>query len=96
MPIEVEQVRVSRGVYAHVRQELDKDLELHRLYFGGFPYGLQGQVDDVRAGRPVKVTARWLPAGARVGAEVVIVHPNDRVQQTADNWAEHWLEENGL
>lgn len=94
MPIEVEEVRRSGGAYAHVRAALEKEIELHRLYFRSTPFAMQAQVDDVRAGRPVRVSTRWLPPGASsVGADVVVVHPDDRVVETDDDWARVWLEE---
>jgi hypothetical protein len=95
VPIEVEQVRRSDGVYAFVREGLEKELELHRLYFGSSRSAQQGQLDDVRAGRPVRVLARWLPPGTRVGTQVVVVHPNDRIVETDHDGVRQWLEEQG-
>jgi hypothetical protein len=95
MPIEVEDVRRSDGVYAHVLEAFE-ELELHWLYFPCAPFAMQGQLNDVRAGRPVRVLAPWLPPGTRVGTEVVVVHPDDRIVETDDAWAKQWLEENGL
>jgi hypothetical protein len=97
MPIELQQKpRHEQGVYAHVRQLLEERLELHTFYFRGTPFGAQQQVDDVRAWRSVKVGARWLPPGTHVGAEVVVVHPDDRIEDTEDSWAAQWLREEGL
>jgi hypothetical protein len=89
-------VKTATGVYAFVRQLLEEKLELHEFLFRDAPFGAQQQVDDVRAGRSVKVGARWLPKGAGVGAEVVIVHPDDRIEVTEDSWAAQWLAEEGL
>jgi hypothetical protein len=89
-------VDTEAGAYAHVRAGLEGRLELQERLFHDAPFQLQQQVDDVCAGRPVKVGARWLPPGAGVGAEVVIVHPDDRIEGTDENWAAQWLQEEGL
>jgi hypothetical protein len=97
MPIEVQQKpRHAEGAYAFVGQGLEKELGLHRFYFGSTPFGAQKQVDDVRAGQPVRVTARWLPPGTYTCADVVIVYPDDRIEETDDSWAAQWLAEEGL
>jgi hypothetical protein len=86
----------AAGVYAFVREGLEGSRELHEFLFRDAPFGAQKQVDDVRTGRPVKVGARWLPPGSRSGAEVVIVHPDDRIEGSDDDWAACWLAEEGL
>jgi hypothetical protein len=97
MPIELERKpRHEQGAYAHVRQLLEERLESHTFYFRSAPFGPQQQVDDVRAGRPVKVSVRWLPPGTGVRAEVVVVHPDDRIEGTEDDWGGQWLLEEGL
>lgn len=97
MPIELQpKPRHEQGAYAFVRQGLEGRLELHNFLFHGAPFQLQKQVDDVRAGRSVKVGARWLPLGTGVGAEVVVVHPDDRIEDTEESWAAQWLAEEGL
>jgi hypothetical protein len=86
----------TTGAYSHVRRLLEERFELHTFLFRDAPFGAQKQVDDVRAGCPVKVGARWLPPGAGAGAHVVIVHADDRVEATDDDWAAQWLAEEGL
>jgi hypothetical protein len=98
MPIEVEEERRADGAYAHVRDGLEKEFELQRLYFPNrTQFNLQEQLDDVRAGRPVRVLAHWLPpALLHFAADVVVVHPNDRITDSDVSWAQAWLEEGRL
>lgn len=96
VPIELAEDRRADGAYAHVRQGLEQELELHRQHFASAPFQMQGQLDDVRSGRPVRVTARWLPPGTRAVAEVVVVHPDDRIAEADVGWAAQWLAETDI
>lgn len=83
----------------------------NRTHADDAPYPCQRIVDGLRAGEPVNVPTMSLPKSARPPARPstgrlgnvvhlppsrAIVRPDDAVTFTDNDWAAHWLEENGL